>query len=304
MNRKKLAQGAIFSLFAVTYALLSGCSYQNNHYTSWDGAFIIDSVTIGAVRIEYDIVSHEFGMDKSSETKNVNWDLYIYSIPKKRTLTITRLETGLSSVEYTYGSIRYQEPWMAYTCDKGTPQLSLYNIKTKERVIVKDNSNAKAICFSKSCKYLLLYDEDYYVTNLSQNTLTRIAENAYCNPFYIDEATDQVLINFFAAGIKRYNVGSGAYDTPLTQEGFDGEFRNIVDFGKAVLVYRNRTFQYCTLNELMAGTIVLHQINTTGSIEDIDLKTGNFCSAVSPNVTIGNIFNKFGNEIIYRSTKE
>jgi hypothetical protein len=304
MNRKKLAQGAIFSLFAIVFVLLTGCSYKDNHYTAWVGAFIIDSVTIGAVRMEYNIVSHEFGMDKNSETKNVNFDLCIYSIPGRRTLTTTRLETGLSSIECAYGSVFFQDPWMAYTCYKGTSQLSLYNIRTKEKTVVKDGNNETAICFSKSCKYLLLSAGRYYVSNVSEKSLTRIDESKYCNPFYIDEETGHVLINFFAAGIKRYNIESGVYDTPLTQEAFDGEFRNVVDFGKAVLVYSNRAYQYCMLNELLTGTIVLHPINTTEAIEDIDLKSGNFCSAVSQNVTIGNIYNKFGNEIIYRSTKE
>jgi hypothetical protein len=34
MNRKKLADGAIFSLFAIAYTLLMGCSYKDNHYTA------------------------------------------------------------------------------------------------------------------------------------------------------------------------------------------------------------------------------------------------------------------------------
>jgi hypothetical protein len=306
MNRKKIAHGAIFPLFTIAYALLTGCSYKDNNYTEWVGAFNIDSVTIGAVRMEYNSVYSEFGMSKNTETKNVNFDLCIYSIPEKRTLTTTRLETGLSSTEYAFGSIRFQDPWMAYTCDNGSSQPSLYNIKTKERAVVKDGNYAKAICFSKSCKYLLLSEEGYSVSNVSQKSLTRITQYTYSNPFYIDETTGHVLINFYAAGIKRYNIESGVYDTPLTQEGFDGEFRNVVDYGNAVLVLvnSNRTFQYCTLNDLLAGTIVLHPINITEAIEDIDLKTGNFCSALSKKVKIGNIFNKFGNEIIYSSTKE
>jgi hypothetical protein len=303
MNRKKIAHGAIFPLFTIAYALLSGCSYKDNNYTEWVGAFNIDSVTIGAVRMEYNSVYTEYGMNKNTETKNVNFDLCIYSIPEKRTLTTTRLETGSSSIDYAFGSIRFQDPWMAYTCDKSS-QLRLYNIKTKERAVVKDGGRTMAICFSKSCKYLLLSSGNYYVSNVSQNSLTSIAYNSYSNPFYIDETTGHVLDNYYGAGIKRYNIESGVYDTPLTQERFDGEFGNVVDYGNAVLVYSNRTFQYCTLNDLLAGTIVLHPINITEAIEDIDLKTGNFCSAISKNVKIGNIFNKFGNEIIYSSTKE
>jgi hypothetical protein len=295
-----------FAFFAgLTIAtFISGCSSSNIHYTSWVGAFLIDSVTIGAVRIEYNISSRQFGYDQSSDYKNVNLDLYSYSLNTNSSKLISRLESGLSSSAYTFGSIRYQNPWIAYSCDKGTLQLDIYNTLTNEKVVVKDVGGPIAIAFSRSCKFLLFEEGYYHVYNLETKNQIDISTHDYCNPFYIEELSGYVYINFDTIGIKKYNIAQSSYDSFISKRKGIGTFERVVDYGNAVLVDSNRNVKYCTVNEILTDSIILHNINTTLSIDDLDLANGNVCSTGDGNVSIGNIFNKFNNKIILQSTQE
>jgi hypothetical protein len=234
-------------------------------------------------------------------------DYYYYSMDTKTLNYVVRLESGLTSEVNVDGSIRFKKPWLAYTCDKGTYQLILYNTSTTKKVVVQEGGTPLASYFSSSCKYLLISGNDNCsVYDFSSDSicanLTRTSW--YYNAFYLDELTGRVFANFFSKGTNWFNIKTGAFDSIYGKPIDIGIFQRVIDNGNAFLFNCDTAIEYCFIDDILSDSIVLRNIGVTFVVDDVDFSTGNVCGTQLGNLTIGNRLGKFETEVVNHSIRE
>lgn len=113
----------------------TGCSSYHEHHKDWIGVFMFDSVTAGAVLLEYDKSSPKGNTFGSIEEYNVNVDLFRYDF-EKRILTKDRsLFKDMKDAEM-YRVTEYNPPYLLQGAriEDGT---ALFNLKTGEKKILR-----------------------------------------------------------------------------------------------------------------------------------------------------------------------
>jgi hypothetical protein len=292
---------------------VSGCSRDTYHYKHWIASFIVDSVTIGAVEIEYDITSWQFVLSQGNDYKNVNLDFYTYSLKTNSAQLNTHLESGLSNDLYAEaGSVKYQKPWIAYTCNRGVSQLVAMNLETGQKNTLLIDQSSPAVFFSKYCKYLLVAgNSSYKIFNVGQNKLVAQFRSDRDNALYIDEATDCMFINNDSLGIQKYSILDTQF-VPFVSRIVnlkDWEYFKLIDYGSTILVYKRPQYlpadrKYFKADGLLLDTIDYYPVSPQLGFPDIDLKTGDATDVSGSDVYIENIFGNFQYQLILDHTKK
>ena len=128
-----------FCLYAGIAALILipgflGCSTYHEHHKDWIGVFMFDSVTAGAVLLEYDATSPKGNTFGSGGDYNVNVDLFRYDFAKKALTKDLSLFKDMKDAEM-YRVTEYNPPYLLQGAriDDGA---ALFNLKTGEKRIL------------------------------------------------------------------------------------------------------------------------------------------------------------------------
>jgi hypothetical protein len=306
-NTKKLTKMPALCGLAFLLFVMAGCSSSTLHVVQWVGSFFLDSTTVGAVRVEYYIDSYKAGMDANNHRRDVMVDYYNYSLDTKTLTYVTRLESGITSEVMLKESVRYKKPYLAYTCENGTTQLTLYNIETAEKKVVMKGGAPVPQYFSETGKYLLVNDDGYYaVYSIHGDTMYPTLERTghYYEAFYIDEKLDKVFANLFLNGTRWFDVKTGKIDSISGGYIYMGYFQEYINNGSAFLFKSDSGYFYGLINEVISNTLILHRINDPFIMDDVNLLTGNICGTMFGNLTIGNYLGKFQTEVINNAIRE
>jgi hypothetical protein len=124
----------IIGLSLVMVGALFGCGTYETHHKEWIGVFMFDSVTAGAVLLEYDHSSPKGNTFGDVEDNNVNVNLFRYdfktqTLKKDRNLFSNMKDAGM------YRVVEYNPPYLLQGAryDDGTV---LFNLETGEKKIL------------------------------------------------------------------------------------------------------------------------------------------------------------------------
>lgn len=110
------------------------CSTYREHHKDWIGVFMFDSVTAGAVLLEYDQSSPKGNTFGSGGDYNVNVDLFRYDFAKQILTKERSLFTDMKDAEM-YRVTEYNPPYLLQGARLGD-ETALFNLKTGEKRIL------------------------------------------------------------------------------------------------------------------------------------------------------------------------
>ncbi|MEO6094974.1 MAG: hypothetical protein ABIW76_04595 [Fibrobacteria bacterium] len=184
--------GALKTTVIYSIAILStwlvGCtSYTKTHVIKWSGVFMVDSVTAGAVRLEYHQETSNNNTYAGGRTYDINQRLYFYNFKSDSLYLFSTLNNNLSGIPFSisyFKDIDFNYPMLMYiTTLNGNTITSVYNIETKEFVF----STPFRGFLSSSSKYLVGVKQ---VMNLSTKDTSRVENTANDNMFYFNDTTE------------------------------------------------------------------------------------------------------------------
>jgi hypothetical protein len=123
--------GAIFGVFAS----IIGCSTYKSHHKEWIGTFMFDSVTAGAVLLEYDEESPRGNTFGSSDQYNVNVDLFRYDFISGTLKKERRLFQNMKDAAI-YRVTEYNPPLLLQSA-RYSDGTAVFNLETGEKKILK-----------------------------------------------------------------------------------------------------------------------------------------------------------------------
>jgi hypothetical protein len=296
----------------VSLSAFVGCSYDRYHEIMWIGAFLIDSITVGAVNIDYYYTTKQFGMDGSTDLKDVNMNLVKYDLKTNTTHDVACMEKDLSDPTVGAGSVKYQRPWVAYNCDRGgILQLVVFNMETGQKTVLFSGSSAPPIMFSKNCKYFLTGgNSSFKIFDMTQQKLAVKFRSDLSMPIYIDEDSNYLFMNNDTNGLLKFSIPQGQFVPFASKIGNlkDWQSVDLIDYGNAVQLFKwyqgeSPEKAYFTTIELLDDSITLKKLNQDITYSDLDLKTGNAVDR-GAGIIIKNIYGKFEPKTIFTSSKE
>jgi len=133
---KKLTRIIWFNFLWLIIFILTGCGNDTYHVVGYHGSFFYDSLTIGTIRIEYDMTSKPGVTQETTSYDNVGEWLDFYDIAtttKKRSILIAKNMDGPIIPE-----CRFVAPWLLY--HKGDNRaVEMMNVETGQKWLIKNS---------------------------------------------------------------------------------------------------------------------------------------------------------------------
>ena len=190
--------------------------YVKRHVTIWDGAFIIDSLTLGVICWEYD---QEMPTDAWGDWKfaNINQYLYKYHFQDSSLEYVATLARD-AGFYATYPSVFYSAPWVVYKTNDGQPAGGMYNLQTGERrIAVRRDASIDAV--SPQARYVAYHygiDMTHEIADLWTGTIVDTVPEGI-RVFYVGDSLDALA--WRSCGFSGCPVYVGAYE--VLGRGFD-----------------------------------------------------------------------------------
>jgi hypothetical protein len=117
-----------------------GCtSYTKTHVIKWSGVFMVDSVTAGAVRLEYQEEAPNNNTFASGRTYGINQRLYYYNFKSDSLYLFATLGNELSAIPNSISYLKdvdFNFPFLMYiTASSGNTITSIYNVEAKSNIL-------------------------------------------------------------------------------------------------------------------------------------------------------------------------
>jgi len=176
---------------ALVAALLSGCGDDDTvkvHVTIWDGAVIMDSVTLAVVGWEYDQELPGGSWD-NTKYSNINQYLYKYHFQDSSLEYVATLARD-AGFYATYPGVLYSAPWVVYATHDGGSAIGMYNVTTHEhRVALTLPVDASLEALSPGAKYLAYRYGIDMTREISDMATGAVADTVPqdINVFYLDD---------------------------------------------------------------------------------------------------------------------
>ena len=278
----------------VVVLLLVACSDENTaRITIWDGAFIMDSTTLGVVGWEYvhDMPDHAWD---ESEYSDINQYLYKYHLDEDRLERVAVLQEDASFYQ-TEPSVVYTAPWVVYMSYDRGDVICVYDFETgTNREVARKRAELRNLSTDGEYLAYLSYSQPSGAEVLELATEAVIYNSKEVRPFYV--APGLSLICAYSPSVQGTSCdyvyghalpdGSGFGDTA-------GCLQNGVNF-----VSSNGLFYGVTLSggllglgrttDLVDGMILLDTIAGGLSAEDIDSMSGLYAFERGRGIWVGN----------------
>jgi hypothetical protein len=121
----------IYLLIIPIYFLLVGCASDKTHNIKYYGAFFYDSVTIGAIRIEYNQTSTPSVTGTDYGYEDVEQWLDFYNIPLAKVTRSTLIAKNLRGPIPV--QTRFVAPWLLYQIRRETDCVEMMNVESGQK---------------------------------------------------------------------------------------------------------------------------------------------------------------------------
>ena len=273
--------------------LLVACSDENTaRITIWDGAFIMDSTTLGVIGWEYvhDMPDHAWD---ESEYSDINQYLYKYHLDEDRLELVAVLQEDASFYQ-TNPSVVYTAPWVVYMSYDMGDMICVYDFETgTNRVVARKPARLKSL--SADGQYLVCLSYGIYGQGevLDMATQAVVYGSEEILPFYVGPdstiyayaATDMPEPQDYAIGPALAD-GSGLADTV----GYWSSKVNFVSSGCRYYGTRltNGALGLGHIGHLAEGRLVLDTIIGGLGARDIDTSSGLYVFERGRGIWVGN----------------
>jgi hypothetical protein len=178
---------SIFGIAIIT-TWFGGCTnYTKTHVIKWSGVFMIDSITAGAVRLEYREEVPINNTYAGGRTYGINQKLFFYNFRRDSLFLYATLNSSLAEIPVSQSDkndVDFNYPLLMYiTNGNGNTVTSIYNIETKSNVL----STPFRGFLSSGCKYLVGVRQ---IMNLNTLDSTGIENSNYDALFYFNDTIE------------------------------------------------------------------------------------------------------------------
>ncbi len=201
------------TLILAFYCLINcnGCtSYSKSHVVKWTGAFMIDSITAGAIQLEYTSKIPIGNTFASSSTYGINQRLFTYNFKTEKLTKVADLSTDMSDVPWG-NHFDFNYPNLAYeTIYRGSRASGIFDLSGNKNILF-----TPIIGFlSSSNKYFV---DNSRIMDLKSKVTTAIL-NTEADLFYFDDNTNTAFGMVTALRQPPYSIVAyqGAKVTPET----------------------------------------------------------------------------------------
>ena len=168
--------------------LLGGCtSYTKTHVIKWSGVFMVDSVTAGAVRLEYHEETPNNNTFADGRTYGINQKLYYYNFKSDSLYLFATLNGNLSGIPFSISYVKdvdFNSPLLMYiTVSNGNTITSIYNVENKANIL----STPFRGFLSSGNKYLV---GPLQIMNIHTKDTSKIENSNNGNLFYFNDTAE------------------------------------------------------------------------------------------------------------------
>jgi hypothetical protein len=249
------------------YFLLLGCASDKTHYVEYYGSFFYDSVTIDAIRIEYDQSSSQGVTGINYTHDNVEQWLDFYNIPLAKVTRSTLIAKNLRGPINV--QTKFAAPWLLYQIRRETDCVEMMNVETGQKwTITKHFDYPNGI--SSNGNYLIIGES---IIKREDGSVFRNS-NLPGIPFYFDE--DSMFLLLMVNGltptstdIVKFNLIDNKSDTIIMPQ--QRNTTRIISSNKYVIVNAidtnviGESFNTCgivSLNTFLSGDFIAVPLNS------------------------------------------
>jgi hypothetical protein len=305
-----LRQWLVAFCLVCAWAFLNGCTnYKTDHIKEWTAAFMIDSITAGAIRLEYVTESPTNNTLANGKTYSVSQSLYYYNFKND---SLTKMATLRESLEDPPigTSFDFNYPYLAYETENiGTSATAIYDLTLKKNILVTPFMGF----LSSQNKYLVKNNQ---LMNI-ETQATRPVLSGLASLFYYDDNTNSAFGQITAlrsppAPIIRIALIDSNVDTIGALKEWDVIARSHRNTQIIFRIYAPNIIGIVRGNSLLANKVLLDSLNigeTANYLKtiDFDSTSGNFVAVtngylidqnIEPGLFIGNLKRMFPNKNI------